>query len=149
MNPDFPLNRWRHRVRIFDLDAYGHVNHTVFLQWLEEGRERLLREQGFSFLKFLQEGASLVMAHLNVDYKASMAWGDEAIVETRVARMGQTSLQFGQRVISAKDTERVLEAEATMVFTSPAGRPVPIPPAVRKTFRTRPEEGDDADTWDA
>jgi len=119
-------HRWNLTVRIFDLDAYGHTNHTVFLQWLEEGRESFLRRNGFSFLRFLEEGTPLVMVNLNVDYKGQVSWGDEIVVETGVGRLGGSSVRFDHRVIHAGGIA-VLECRATMVFVNGEGRPVPIP----------------------
>ncbi|MHC5039518.1 MAG: acyl-CoA thioesterase [Planctomycetota bacterium] len=125
-----PKHQWHHRVRIFELDAYGHTNHTVFLQWLEEGREGFLQDRGFSFLRFLQEGHPLVMVHLEAHYTGQVAKGESVRVETRVGRLGKTSVQFVHEVLRGEDG-KVLHVEATMVFVNPEGAPVPIPAAFR------------------
>lgn len=127
--PPAETHRWTHRVRIRDLDAYGHTNHTAFLQWLEEGRERFLRDRGLSFLSFLEAGTPLVMAGLKADYRGQVAYGADVEVETRVDRVGRTSVAFGHRVAAAGAV--VLEAQATMVFVDRAGRPVAVPEGAR------------------
>ena len=42
-------------VRSYELDAYGHVNNSVYQQWFEEGRERVLRNGGVDYDYFPRE----------------------------------------------------------------------------------------------
>ena len=60
-----------------------------------------------------------------------VAWGDEADVETRIGKLGKTSVRFDHRIALAEG-RTVLEGTATMVFVDPQGKPVNIPPAFRK-----------------
>jgi acyl-CoA thioester hydrolase len=128
--PPQPPHRWHHTIRIFELDAYRHANHTVYLQWLEEGREGFLESRGLSFLRFLEEGTPLVMVNLDVNYLGQVERGDEARIETWVDRIGRTSVRFGHRILGAKE-KPVLEGSATMVFVGADRRPVPVSEAFR------------------
>lgn len=137
-NDDAPrTHRWSRPVVISDLDAYGHTNHTAFLSWLEEGRERFLRDRGLSFLSFLEQGTPLVMVRLEVDYKGQVRWGDAVEIETGVERLGRTSVTFAHRVTLAGGTPAVF-AKVVMVFVDREGRPTQVPQeaAARLQMRT-------------
>ena len=62
--------RWR------DMDAYGHVNHVVYLTYLEEGRDaaiaRILRETP-------GEGG-YVVARVAIDYRRELRLADGPVV---------------------------------------------------------------------
>jgi acyl-CoA thioester hydrolase len=124
---------WVHRVDISELDPYSHANHTAFIRWMEEGRERLLRGHGTSFLELAREGHRLVLANLTVDYKGSANWGDEIAVGTRVEKLGRSSVSFGH-CMRARDDAEILRATVTMVFVDPEGKPAPIPDGFRRAF---------------
>lgn len=72
--------RWR------DVDAYGHVSHSVFLTYLEEGRDAFMRE-------VLGGEPAYVMARVELDYLAEIRQHhghvDAAIA---VEKVGTTSL---------------------------------------------------------
>jgi len=131
--PSSPDSSWIHRVDISELDPYSHANHTAYIKWLEEGRERLLRSRGFSFLVMAGESRRPVLANLNLDFKGQANWGDEIAVETRVEKLGRSSVTFGHGMRSREGRE-VLRGTVTMVFVDGSGRPAEIPEEFRRAF---------------
>ena len=72
--------RWR------DGDALGHVNHAVFLTYLEEGRDAF-------FTQALGSDPSYVVVRLEVDLRAEVRLSDRRVrVRVEVERLGTTSL---------------------------------------------------------
>jgi acyl-CoA thioester hydrolase len=72
--------RWR------DTDALGHVNHAVFLTYLEEGRDAF-------FSEILGSDPSYVVARIEVDFRAEVRLADPRVtVRIEVERLGTTSL---------------------------------------------------------
>ncbi|MGN6677894.1 MAG: acyl-CoA thioesterase [Streptosporangiaceae bacterium] len=88
--------RWR------DTDALGHVNHAVFLTYLEEGRDAF-------YLKILGDPAYVVV-RLEVDLKAEVFHHDRRLtVRIEVERVGTTSLTTRETIVNASG-EVVAEA---------------------------------------
>jgi acyl-CoA thioester hydrolase len=72
--------RWR------DADALGHVNHAVFLTYLEEGRDAF-------FVQTLRSDPSYVVVRLEVDLRAEVRLSDKRVtVRIEVESLGTTSI---------------------------------------------------------
>ncbi len=72
--------RWR------DADALGHVNHAVFLTYLEEGRDAF-------FSQALGSDPSYVVARIELDFRAEIRLTDKQVtVRLEVESLGTTSL---------------------------------------------------------
>ena len=82
--------RWR------DVDAYGHVNNAVFLNYLEEARDRLVES-------LFGEGAwDFVIARVAIDFRSELNQSDrEVVVECRVTGFGTSSVRTAERVLAA------------------------------------------------
>lgn len=126
-------NRHEHLVGIYELDIYGHANHVQYLHWLEEGRERLLRTRGLSFVTLGQQDRRLVIVNVRLDYRAALSAGDAVSVRTAVGRLGRSSVRFDHRIETAAGAT-ALEGEVTMVFVDGEGGPVSIPERFRRAF---------------
>ncbi len=127
------VSSFKHTVGIYELDIYGHANHVQYLHWLEEGRERLMRQKGMSFISFGEAGRRLVIANVGLDFKAPLRAGEEISVETSIEKVGRTSVRFGQR-ISGAVAGLALEGSVTMVFVDSAGKPAEVPESFKKAF---------------
>lgn len=74
-------------VRWIDLDALGHVNNAVYLNYLEEARDRLLE----SILG--SEYAHIVIARVEIDYRHEIARGiPHVVVTAAVESVGTSSI---------------------------------------------------------
>lgn len=75
-------------VRWMDLDALGHVNNAVYLNYLEEARDRLLE----SCLG--AEYANAVIARVEIDYRHEIARGvSHVVVSAEVESVGTSSIR--------------------------------------------------------
>jgi acyl-CoA thioester hydrolase len=96
--------RWR------DVDAYGHVNNAVFLNYLEEARDRLVATL------FGDHAWDFVIARVAIDYRAELRQEDrEAVVSCRVTGFGRSSVRTAEEVRKADGT---LAAEAASVVVA-------------------------------
>ena len=91
--------RWR------DVDALGHVNHAVFLTYLEEGRDAF-------FARALGD-PMYVVVRLEVDLRAEVRLAERKVT-TRIAveRLGTTSLTTRETILLPSS---VVAAEARVV----------------------------------
>jgi acyl-CoA thioester hydrolase len=107
--------RWR------DVDAYGHVNNAVFLNYLEEARDRLVSD-------FFGERAwDFVVARVAIDYRNELGQDDgEAVVSCRVTGFGRSSVRTAEEV-RKRDGTVAAEAESVVVARDPStGRSRPL-----------------------
>lgn len=121
---------FRHRtplqVRFRDTDAFGHVNNAVFATYVELARVRY-------FLDVLQpdepfDRLPLILARLELDFRSPIELGDEVAVETRVDRIGRSSIGMRHRMIAG--LEGRLAADVTsviVVYDYGTRRPMPVP----------------------
>lgn len=115
--------RWR------DLDAFGHVNHAVFLTYLEEARDE------WAGLTLLGDRGAIwdyVVARVAVDYKRELTQADDVVtVRCDLASVGTSSLRTKEEILTAAG-ELAATAEAVLVARSPeTGRSRPLTDAER------------------
>lgn len=121
--------RWR------DLDAYNHVNNSVFLTYLEEAR--LVWLEGLVG-DWKADTLSPVIAAAQINFRAQIEWPGELVVEVRCENLGNSSLTLAHRIASADGTRLFSEASVVMVWINPqSGRPVALPAAVRAACQGR------------
>lgn len=117
--------RWR------DLDAFGHVNHVVFLTYLEEVRDEWLgRTLGDPALVW-----SFVIARVEVDYRRELKLEDDAIVaHCALDRVGTSSVVTSEAITTTQG-ELVADAKAVLVARdADSGRSRPLSDVERAAF---------------
>jgi len=107
--------RWR------DVDAYGHVNNAVFLNYLEEARDRLVSSL------FGEQAWDFVIARVAIDYRSELDQDDgEVVVECRVTGFGTSSVRTAERVLGGGG-KLSAESESVIVARDPeTGRSRPL-----------------------
>jgi acyl-CoA thioester hydrolase len=126
-------------VRSYEVDSYAHLNNGVYVSWFEQGRLDFLTSLGFSYNGFADREEWFVVARTEIDFKAALHVGDEAIVTTEVESLGRTSVCFHQVLSGVKGGTPVetaaSEARTVMVF-SHHGESIPIPEDFRAALAT-------------
>jgi len=103
----------RIKIRWRDMDAYGHVNNAVYLNYLEECRDRLVQDL------FGEESWDFVLAHVGIDYRQQVTQSDgEIIARCAVASFGASSVRTTEQLVLADGT-LVAEAESVIVPRMP------------------------------
>jgi acyl-CoA thioester hydrolase len=114
------------RVRFRDVDALGHVNNAVFLTYLEEARIAYL-------LRFGAEAASMIMARVEIDFRAPLRAGDELEIGVRPSAVGTKSFELDYEVRSGATV--AAEAKTVIVsFDYENGRSVDLPRSWREAL---------------
>jgi len=105
--------RWR------DTDALGHVNHAVYLTYLEEGRDAF-------YTRVLGAEPIYVVVRLEVDLHAEVRYEDRRVTtRLEVERLGTTSLTTRETLLTSAQE---VAAEARVVTVRwDSGRRAPIP----------------------
>jgi acyl-CoA thioester hydrolase len=93
-------------VRFRDLDALGHVNNAVYATFLEQARIQFLRRFGAT-------QQDMILARLEIDFRAPVSFDAEVEIEVRPARVGTKS--FGLDYTMRVDERVVAEAKSVLV----------------------------------
>jgi YbgC/YbaW family acyl-CoA thioester hydrolase len=119
-------------VRMPELDSFGHVNHAVFLAYLEHGRFQALKEAGFAWGLLAERDWSIFVVRIEVDYLAEATREDVLLVRTWAESFRRTRMVLAQEIVRADDTDRVVvRAKVTAVWIGPNRKPMRVPEDVR------------------
>ncbi len=114
-------------VRYRDLDPADHVNHAVYVSYLEAARVEYL----VSVLEFDPSEVSFVVAGLEIEYNRPIVAGDEPVVALWTTDIGESSLTNAYEV--RVEGEIAATAETTMVHVDmETKRASPIPEELRE-----------------
>jgi acyl-CoA thioester hydrolase len=121
-------------VRFHELDAYGHVNHGVYLNYFEQARVELLDDIGFG-LKVLEErGIQLVVVEVTIRYLAPAELGDRLVIETELVQLRRATGIWEQRLL--RGDELLATARVRSAATNRQGRPIRPPEDLTEALRT-------------
>ena len=126
----------RLEVRFRDIDAFGHVNNAAFVTYLEQARIRYLID---NLDIETPQHLPLILAAIQVDFRAPILFGQEVVIGTRVDWIGNTSLSMSHRMTAgtASDGENRLAAEAATVLVAydyATEQPIRVPDPWRAAF---------------
>ena len=107
----------RVQVRWRDLDGLGHVNHTVVLTYLEEGRDAWLESHGIRRDEY-------VVGRCSVDFRREIDPAFKAVtVQCGVRQLGRSSLTTTERIVEAREAaRRSMECHKTQYSEETIGR---------------------------
>lgn len=120
----------------YDTDALGHVNNTRLPAWFELARNDLFR----LFTPDLDPRKwRLIMARMEIDYRAELQYGQEIEIRTYVSRLGNSSFTVSQE---ARQGGRLTNlGHAVMVhFDHATKQAVPIAGALREALEAHCQE---------
>jgi len=113
-----------------DTDALGHINNTVFPYWFENAREEIFK----IFTPDLDpQKWVLILAKIEVDFKAQCFYGTDVEVNTYIEKLGNTSFVILQEVIQQETLVAV--GKSTMVhFDHDTQKSQPLPTDIRENL---------------
>jgi len=112
-------------IRWNDLDPFGHVNHAVFLTYLEEVRDEWLAEAVGG------ETIDYVVARVEIDYRRELTHRDDRVTaRIRLDSLGTSSVRTLEELVT-RGGETAAEAKAVLVACDGDHRPRPLTGAER------------------
>lgn len=112
-------------VRWKDMDALDHVNHAVFLTYLEEGRDAF-------YTATLGHDPLYVVVRIEIDLRAEIGRGQrEVTVRIEVERLGTTSLTTRETILTASGEVAAQARVVTVRWDGEGHKPVPFTEAER------------------
>lgn len=130
---DGGVHRLGIQMRFRDTDMFGHVNNAVYATWIEIAR--------IAFLRGLEPpSGDLILARLEMDFVRQVTLGERVRVESRVDRIGRTSVTLDQTVV-AEDEPAARVGSVVVLYDYERMATRVVPPAFREALRPYLAEG--------
>jgi acyl-CoA thioester hydrolase len=118
-------------VRWGDMDAFGHVNNSVYATYLEEARLRWFDTIDGGWM---DDAIAPVIAASSINFRLPIEWPAALTVELFVVKVGGSSLTLGFRMLSREASPKFYaDGSTVLVWTDRgAGKSVPLPERIRR-----------------
>ena len=120
-------------VRFSELDPYGHVNHVVYLAYLEQGRVDLMEQLGWGLDRMRDEGFGVIVVNVEIRYVSPSHYGDHLTVRTGIESMRAMSSWWTQEIV--RDDTLVATARVRGATVDLEGRPCRAPAELVEALR--------------
>lgn len=130
----FPFNhRFDLQIRFNDIDIFGHLNNSVYLQFFDLGKYRYFNEVlGDEFMK---AGLYVVIVNINCNFYSPSFIDEPLEVMTTVSHIGEKSLTLDQRIANRETGDVKCMATTIMSgFDPKTMKSAPIPSFARTKF---------------
>jgi len=107
------------RVRYAETDRMGLLHHANYLVYFEQGRTELLRQTGRTYKDVEDEGFYLVLAKIEVRYRAPARYDDLLTLHTTVVRRTPVRIEHEYRLV--RGTEVLAEGSSTLACVDKSG----------------------------
>lgn len=112
------------------MDAYGHVNNTLFFRYLESARFDFFEQV---CMPVLETAPMIILAKIDCQFKSELQYPADIVVQTSITQFGNSSFDVYAEIYQGDKVCAV--SEATMVWIDrKTRRPDKIPAAVRKAI---------------
>ena len=113
-------------TRSYECDSYGHINNSVYLNYLEFARIRFLNSLEVPYEELRRRGVGLVVVRICIDYRVPVGSEAKLRIVTRPLKKQRARIVFLQSIWL--DSELIAEAEVTWACVNELGKPIRIPP---------------------
>jgi acyl-CoA thioester hydrolase len=119
--------RWR------DMDSLGHLNHAVYLTYMESARVNVYIQLGYTGIR-KEMDESTILGSMDVHYLAQATHPATLDVGHRICRVGTKSFDFLAGVF--QDDKLVCSALFKLVaFNYKLNKPIPVPEKIKENRR--------------
>jgi acyl-CoA thioester hydrolase len=121
-------------IRWGDMDAYGHVNNTVYFRYMESARIELLEQLGYGLPGKSSADGTPVVANVFCNFLRQLDYPGEVRVRSYVGAVGRSSFDTYHEMLRVGDDEAVhANGGATVVWADlGAQRSMPLPAALKE-----------------
>jgi acyl-CoA thioester hydrolase len=119
------MTQFRLRVRFAETDQMGVAHHSSYVVWMEAARVEWLRERGMSYRNWENEGVSLAVSGIEINYRSSATFDDELVIDTKLIEAKSRRFKFAY-VIKRGDV-KLAEASSVHTPTNRTGRAIRLP----------------------
>ena len=123
------------KVNWGDMDALGHVNHSVYAKWMETVRMMYFSEIGMMNL-YNDSNIGPILARIEIDYELPIVFPDVVTVSTSVSRIGNSSFDMRYKIESLSNNGKSAATGSVVcvVLDYSSGMPHKIPLKLRESI---------------
>ena len=123
------------KVNWGDMDALGHVNHSVYAKWMETVRMMYFSEIGMMNL-YDDSNIGPILARIEIDYELPIVFPDVVTVSTSVSRIGNSSFDMRYKIESLSNNGKSAATGSVVcvVLDYSSGMPHKIPLKLRESI---------------
>lgn len=112
-------------VRGYELDSYGHVNNSVYLNYFEQARWEILRHLGLIDF-FNEHGLRLIVTETHIRYSRELNLFDEMVIRTEIKNEAPYLL-FLHKMYDRKTGQKACSSQVKTLMTDNGKIPMDIP----------------------
>lgn len=116
-----------------EMDAFGHVNNTVYFRYFETARIKYFEEIGLTEM-LSSVGIGPILADTSCKYQKPLFYPDNLTVGTRVISMGNSSIVMEHLVVSDKVGVAAYGQAVVVIYDYDKAMKTAIPDFVRSAI---------------
>ena len=113
------------KVRFYELDPYGHLNHSAYIQLFETGRIEMLEQAGLALHEIEKNNFRFVVSQIETAFLKPVDAGSFLTIKTEILEIRRASSLWWQQIMDETDvaaTQRV-----RIAITNRDGKPIRAP----------------------
>jgi len=121
-----------------ELDRFGRIPPAVLLRYCEHARWSAIEDPALQLGELFSEERRIVVRAQRAVFLGSLGVRERVEASVWLARVGRTSVEFGQRIRRISDGADVAWARVAAVYVGQDRRPTQLPPHVAQRVVTEP-----------
>ena len=123
------------RARYYECDAFGHVNNTNYLRYMQEAAFDASAAAGYDFARYDALGHYWLVRETDVEYLKPLRYGDSFEVKTWGIDFRRVRSRRAYEFRQAGTDDLIARAQTDWVYLdNVTGRPATVPPAMIAAF---------------
>jgi len=123
------------RVRHYECDPYGHVNHANYLRYMQEAAFDASAAAGYDLARYEAIDRYWLVRETEIEYLRPLRYGETVQIETWVADFRRVRSRRAYEFRHGGSNELVARASTDWVFLQlSTGRPITIPSEMKTAF---------------
>ena len=120
------------KVRFYELDPYGHLNHSAYVQLFETGRIEMLEQVGLALHEIEKNNFRFVVSQIETAFLKPVEAGSFLTIETEILEMRRASSLWWQQILD--ETEVVATQRVRTAITNRDGKPIRAPQQILESL---------------
>ena len=113
------------KVRFYELDPYGHLNHSAYIQLFETGRIEMLEQAGLALHEIEKNNFRFVVSQIETAFLKPVEAGSFLTIKTEIMEIRRASSLWWQQIMD--ETDVVATQRVRVAITNREGKPIRAP----------------------
>ena len=115
---------YERKINYYETDRMGVVHHSNYIRFLEEARCNLLDRIDMPFDLLEENGITIPVLGVNVDYKYHVTYGDTILIKLSIKEYNGVRMTVGYEVTNKENGNILLTGETKHCFTDNNLKPI-------------------------